>query len=261
MFGNVLAPKSYQRRIIAYFDVLGWRGHIERANEDTTQIPLLHAVVQALAMGARPGIVPNAEPQRFYTSFSDHVVVSLPLDLDDLPAFLDGVGAMQLGIATIGFFLRGAITIGQLYHDREVVFGPGLVRAYDLESKAAKFPRIVVDPLVDELSAHSVPFLVEEDEYRMLDPFTEAFAERVANKSPPASMMSAYTESLGIRDISMPMPALRTGSLVLSAILWHLGRELNRPIDADARLKLAWLFDRIGARIQYPVRSTDFPTP
>ena len=37
---------------------------------------------------------------------------------------------------------RGGVAIGDIYHDDEAVFGPGLVRAYDIESNVAKFPRI-----------------------------------------------------------------------------------------------------------------------
>lgn len=47
-----------------------------------------------------------------------------------------------------GFIARGAITYGEIYYDNErnVWFGPGMNKAYYLESKKARFPRIIIDP-------------------------------------------------------------------------------------------------------------------
>lgn len=42
--------------------------------------------------------------------------------------------------------IRGAITVGKVRFNEHQVFGPGIVRAYHLESQMAQFPRIVVDP-------------------------------------------------------------------------------------------------------------------
>jgi hypothetical protein len=49
-----------------------------------------------------------------------------------------------------GFLLRGGITIGQVYHENNIVFGPAHVSSYELESQIAKYPRILASPqLVD----------------------------------------------------------------------------------------------------------------
>ena len=47
-----------------------------------------------------------------------------------------------------GFIARGAITYGEIYYDNErnVWFGPGMNKAYFLEAKKARFPRIIIDP-------------------------------------------------------------------------------------------------------------------
>ena len=44
--------------------------------------------------------------------------------------------------------IRGAVTIGPLYHESGLIFGQGLVSAYDMESCVAKYPRIIVDDTV-----------------------------------------------------------------------------------------------------------------
>jgi hypothetical protein len=43
-----------------------------------------------------------------------------------------------------GYFARGAITKGLLYHDHNMVFGPAFLEAYRLETTVSKFPRIMV---------------------------------------------------------------------------------------------------------------------
>lgn len=45
-----------------------------------------------------------------------------------------------------GRFLRGAIVIGHVAHSPHNAFGPGFVRAYDLEQGAAIYPRVVIEP-------------------------------------------------------------------------------------------------------------------
>ena len=47
-----------------------------------------------------------------------------------------------------GFIARGAITHGDLFYDNErnIWFGPAMNRAYFLESKKARFPRVIIDP-------------------------------------------------------------------------------------------------------------------
>ena len=61
------------------------------------------------------------------------------------------LGLMQLIAASQGVWVRGGVTVGNILHDDDVVFGPALNRAYELESKVAKFPRIVLDVEIDEL--------------------------------------------------------------------------------------------------------------
>nr|WP_317187917.1 hypothetical protein [Acinetobacter gerneri] len=66
--------------------------------------------------------------------------------------------------------LRGALTIGEIYHDENMVFGPAMVEAYELESKVAEFPRII---LHDKIEADYEQWLAEvratDDQERIYD--------------------------------------------------------------------------------------------
>jgi hypothetical protein len=59
----------------------------------------------------------------------------------DAVRILSGVAEMAL---RIGVLIRGGFTFGRLYHENGVVFGEAMVDAYQLESKHAIRPRVLV---------------------------------------------------------------------------------------------------------------------
>jgi hypothetical protein len=96
------------------------------------------------------------------TAFSDNIVVSYPSLGDDTSVFeahwakfmcqdairiLSGVAEMGL---RIGVLIRGGFSFGQLYHENGVVFGEAMVDAYQLESKHAGHPRVLVSERIIE---------------------------------------------------------------------------------------------------------------
>jgi hypothetical protein len=61
---------------------------------------------------------------------------------------------MQVALFNKDIIVRGGLCVGQIVANGAETFGPALVRAYELESKVAKWPRIVLDsPLLDHLLA------------------------------------------------------------------------------------------------------------
>lgn len=54
---------------------------------------------------------------------------------------------IQSHLAMEGIFIRGGITYGDIFYKENTVFGPAMIRAYELESRYADFPRIIVDPI------------------------------------------------------------------------------------------------------------------
>ena len=91
-----------------------------------------------------------------------------------LSSFIDTVGRYQIAAALKGFYVRGAVTVGNLFHDAACVFGPALVRAHDLELRKAKFPRIILDPDAPELSGLRRHVRVTEG-YTTIDVFSAGF--------------------------------------------------------------------------------------
>jgi len=147
--------------LVAYIDLLGFRGAVadptpEVADEILQTLQEFKGAEQEFQIR----IEPQAEGQHAtyvspgISTFSDHLVMSFNLvDLQD-----SAVGFYQafMSVRSIAnaaahrarqfdYLIRGAVTRGMLHHSGGIVFGQGLVRAYEMESEQAKYPRIIVD--------------------------------------------------------------------------------------------------------------------
>ncbi len=62
------------------------------------------------------------------TTFSDNIVISQPVS-EMTRALVQQMAFVQIAALVNGFLVRGGITIGDIVHDDETVFGPALIRA------------------------------------------------------------------------------------------------------------------------------------
>ena len=81
--------------------------------------------------------------------FTDNIVLAVPVDDDDdaegeIGDALITAGLLQVQLSIREWFVRGAICIGDLCMDEDMVFGPALVEAYNLEQCTARDPRVVL---------------------------------------------------------------------------------------------------------------------
>ena len=80
-------------------------------------------------------------------AFTDNIVIGWPIRDDaesELGEAFEKVGKFQFDMLKAGYFIRGAITIGDAYIDEYAVFGPALIEAYEAESNKARDPRIIL---------------------------------------------------------------------------------------------------------------------
>jgi hypothetical protein len=133
--------------LVFYIDLLGFQEAVRTWEKE--KIERLAKMLHDFASWR-----PESEPP-VITTFSDHIVMSYPLDYltkwkpnGDL-----GIGLMiaepfiarlASAAAALDFLIRGGITVGPLYHSRGVVFGEAMNEAYYLESRVSSYPRIAV---------------------------------------------------------------------------------------------------------------------
>ena len=114
-------------------------------------------MVQQTAAPAEETLVPKATLEREVNrtkaiAFSDSIVRVRYYDAEynegSLFHELIALVHMQAELANSGVFVRGGVSIGDIFLEENEVFGPALVRAYDLESQYANAPRIIIGPEV-----------------------------------------------------------------------------------------------------------------
>ncbi len=143
------------RSVVAFVDLLGTSEH---ASEESAQETLEKLDASLRRARDQSGI--DEALSWFHASwFSDNLSICAPLpqprrqgDRSFEESSLGFVTVMwlQFRLAIDGFVLRGGITVGPQFADRDVNFGPALVEAVALE-KGAKYPRVVVDDLTLEV--------------------------------------------------------------------------------------------------------------
>ncbi|NQU61529.1 MAG: hypothetical protein HQ512_10405 [Rhodospirillales bacterium] len=155
---------NYQQRYVAFLDILGWSEAIEKSQNDPEFLKDLGVslkifdVLQSQAKWMQEHLQELASSQRWDTSpdharithFSDCVVLSDSPDSRGMHSLLMNVSSICSHFLTRGFFVRGGIVLGELFHNENSVFGPALIEAYRLESQEAKYPRVILEKRLAE---------------------------------------------------------------------------------------------------------------
>lgn len=166
---------QYDQRIVAFIDILGFKEIVKQSEFDSTKIELIYSVLEFLKglekqdkwdlklieieEDAQKKGVANFDisGRTNVTAFSDSIVVSVKIEnnINEMTSTLI-VNLAYIGAVLMekGILFRGGITIGNLMHiDNGTVFGQGLIEAYQLETRSAKYPRIIIsDKLLGKLN-------------------------------------------------------------------------------------------------------------
>lgn len=132
---------DYQKRLIAFIDVLGFSGLVQASENDIDARNKLKTLITT-----------NKLFEQFFEKvlnlgevafFSDSFVLSM--QTDQVIYLVREAGYLCRHLLSLGFPCRGAIVMGSLYHHGRIVVGPAMVRAYQLEQSVAVYPRVILD--------------------------------------------------------------------------------------------------------------------
>lgn len=134
--------------IVAFIDILGATNAILKQADGSLKV--IHTIYKNAAMVFPMFHEPGLERPKVKI-FSDNIVVALPYDAsqqraDALFAVAVMSAMLQVSFLVRGWLIRGGIASGDFFMDDVMVWGPALVRAYELESRVAYFPRVVIEP-------------------------------------------------------------------------------------------------------------------
>ncbi|MFC3651301.1 hypothetical protein ACFONN_07085 [Dyella humi] len=132
----------------AFLDVLGFSERISASFKDGCGDELLqkfHAILQNRIDSLKND---SNESLLYFKSFTDNVILAHPRFSDDMESefgfILWSLSEYQFEMAKHGFFIRGGLSVGDLFVDENSVYGPALIEAYSLESKIAVNPVVVL---------------------------------------------------------------------------------------------------------------------
>lgn len=146
--------------VILYLDILGYKNILASGTNEDEYLYGVHTLMSMLSNYIKSYTHSVDERDEYHLNlsrfksmiFSDNILFFAPYDseidmLNLANNLIYGLSQFLLQYKKSNVFFRGAITAGPLFYDEALhfVFGTGLVRAYELESSVAIYPRIVID--------------------------------------------------------------------------------------------------------------------
>lgn len=145
---------NYQNRVVFFFDILGFRDLIEtNRKEKGSDCTRIYEVFNFINNFYQDEIDDKYSETKEITFFSDSVIISFVEDEpDQVFKTVADIQILLVNLILKGIVMRGAISYGQLFHSDKFLFGPAFVEAYLIETKKAKYPRIICENSIIVLS-------------------------------------------------------------------------------------------------------------
>ncbi|WP_096085895.1 hypothetical protein [Agaribacterium haliotis] len=165
---------EYTEQIVAFVDILGFSNLINRIEEDEKLHKTLHWALSHIKSYKKTSEMDNTAHSDLEVSvFSDCIVVTG--DSENFHGVTWAVGWLQAQLLGGGILTRGGIATGKIHHSDGILYGAGMIKAYQIENSAAVFPRIVLDQdLASRIPEKykSIYFSLDVDGLYFVDPFS-----------------------------------------------------------------------------------------
>lgn len=134
-----MADSKLQYYVVGFFDILGFSSMVEEDSKspEPKYLPIILEVLEALTADHKTS---GLEVR----IFSDSIIVTAPLSPLSVIDVIETAARLQRLFLQRGILLRGGIAFGKHYAKSNVMFSQALINAYHIESKIARFPRIVI---------------------------------------------------------------------------------------------------------------------
>lgn len=234
--------KRYENRIVAYIDVLGFKNQIRSTITDGKEIEgqtkLIYDAYNSIRdvwnLDSKDPIIKKFHKSKRITIFSDSIVVSVKAT-EQSALFYMLLEIMWLIMQLIDkkMLCRGAIVYGKLHHTQKMIFGPALVDAYITESKAALYPRIILDKSVIEIGAK---YGINDIQYER-----ESIKNLLAMDTDGLYYIEYFSKIQG--ELDVPLYDYPCYLEKLRAIITK-GIDKSNPIDLQ--IKYLWMVDKFN---------------
>ncbi|WP_145961317.1 hypothetical protein [Salinisphaera sp. LB1] len=252
---------NYENRVVAFIDILGFKSLISNTEDKTGNdiSEKIDALVEAFASIREIWDLDenskefldldlDFDKNKKVTIFSDSIGVSFRTEKESGVFYtLLEIKLLIMRLVARGIICRGAVALGKFIHTDEYLFGPALNEAYLLESRAALYPRIILDRNVVKLGARShaphhdsaheqyaIEALLEQDSDGMY--YIDYFFKAQGELDDPQYDFPQYIDKLG--------NIIRKGMMASS-----------HPSKADLRIKFYWMRERYNRMVNLVSRS------
>lgn len=152
MIVNIQYPSGKEHKLyaVAYLDLLGTTEKIKNDDKGDYFFRIYTIYNMAVSYGNNQALASSPYRKIKTKIFSDNIIMAMPLDssgdTNNLSLLISFVSVFQnYANVLYSWLVRGGLTVGELFIDDIFVWGTGLLRAYELESQVAFYPRVVVD--------------------------------------------------------------------------------------------------------------------
>lgn len=157
-------PVELKQHYVAFLDVLGFKEMVksDMVGDNHKYLSKLFRCHQSAAQ------IFQDDPNCSITQFSDSIVISKPYDAASFEWFATRVADYQRLLLDEELLCRGGIAVDKHFSNGSFTFSAGLIAAYRVENKTARYPRVVISTEVMDLvfpqKKTLPPFLIEEDD-------------------------------------------------------------------------------------------------
>lgn len=244
---------KYEQRIVTFIDILGFKSlldeTVDKNNEDVEDkinlvISAYEAIREIWNLDVAPSdLLSNKSSSKQVSIFSDCIVVSSKVEESSEVFYtLLEIKWLIMRLLSRKILCRGAVALGKFIHTPNYLFGPALVEAYILESKAAMYPRVILDHSIIEAgseycASHHTSTQEKEILYSLLEQdsdgmyYIDYFFKAQSELDDPEYDFPAYIQNLG--DI------IRKGLMASS-----------HHQKADLKVKYSWMRERYNRMVE-----------
>ncbi|MDB6098143.1 MAG: hypothetical protein JWN58_846 [Gammaproteobacteria bacterium] len=160
-----MALSVIDEAIVCFIDILGFRNMVTAAGDRLELANRLDAAIEKAleAFGGKDALRGTPDAEWRVRIFSDCLCAAKPLSPLGVAVALEAVSTFTQEMLVRSLPIRGGIAIGPYAESELLLFSTAQIAAYDLESKVARHPRVV-------LSASLLGYInaIADDEYRWL---------------------------------------------------------------------------------------------
>ena len=153
------AIKDLQPALVVFLDVLGFGRRVKEIREDN-DVASIYGALKLIHDEFEKNITneemteDHALEGKSVVAFSDSIIISLLFNskdsrmiglFDNMLAHLYSIVLSQITCLSKGLFLRGGIAKGGWFREGDIMISDALVKAYEMESRKAKFPILTID--------------------------------------------------------------------------------------------------------------------